>query len=86
VSAKPVTLSVVCPAYNEEEVLPRFHAELTAVLDSLAPKYEVEIVYVDDGSRDRTLGVLRDLASRDARVRYVSLSSRWTPTCSIRRR
>ncbi len=72
--AKPVTLSVVCPAFNEEEVLPRFHAELSTVLDALAQDYEVEIVYVDDGSRDRTLAVLREMAGRDARVRYVSFS------------
>jgi dolichol-phosphate mannosyltransferase len=66
-------LSIVCPAFDEEEVLPRFHAELSAVLAGLA-EYELEVIYVDDGSRDRTLEVLRGLAARDARVRYVSLS------------
>jgi dolichol-phosphate mannosyltransferase len=67
-------LSLVCPAYQEEEVLPYFHAELTAVLDPLEDELDVEIIYVDDGSRDQTLAVLRDLARRDARVRYLSLS------------
>jgi len=67
-------LSVVCPAYEEEEVLPRFHAELTAVLDRLADQYTIEILYVDDGSRDRTLEVLRRTAAADPRVRYLSLS------------
>lgn len=70
----PVQLSVVCPAFNEEEVLPRFHAELCAVLEPLRGEYEVEILYVDDGSRDRTLEVLRRLAAADARVRYLSFS------------
>jgi dolichol-phosphate mannosyltransferase len=67
-------LSIVCPAYEEEDVLPVFHAELTAVLDALGPGYRIEILYVDDGSRDRTLPLLRLLAARDARVRYLSLS------------
>jgi dolichol-phosphate mannosyltransferase len=67
-------LSVVCPAYEEEEVLPRFHAELAAVLDTLADDYDVEVVYVDDGSTDGTLRVLHELAARDRRVRFVSLS------------
>jgi dolichol-phosphate mannosyltransferase len=67
-------LSVVCPAYEEEEVLPRFHAELTAVLDRLGGQYQIEILYVDDGSRDRTLEVLRRTAAVDPRVRYLSLS------------
>jgi dolichol-phosphate mannosyltransferase len=69
-----VKLSVVCPAYEEEEVLPCFHAELTAELAKLGPEYDVEILYVDDGSRDRTLPILRMLAAADGRVRYLSLS------------
>ena len=67
-------LSVVCPAYEEEEVLPRFHAELCGVLAGLESEYEIEIVYVDDGSRDGTLAYLRSLAANDPRVRYLSLS------------
>ena len=73
-SAPVCKLSVVCPAFNEEEVLPRFHAELCAVLDPLRREYEVEILYVDDGSRDGTLGALRRLAASDGRVRYLSFS------------
>jgi dolichol-phosphate mannosyltransferase len=67
-------VSIVCPAYEEEEVLPRFHAELCAVLTTLRRDYDIEIIYVDDGSRDGTLGILRGLASADPRVRYLSLS------------
>jgi glycosyltransferase involved in cell wall biosynthesis len=65
---------VICPAYEEEAVLPRFHAELTAVLDALPPEYEAEVIYVDDGSEDGTLAVLRRLAAADRRIRYFSLS------------
>lgn len=67
-------LSVVCPAYQEEDVLPRFHAALVPAVAPLEPAFELEILYVDDGSRDGTLGVIRGLAAADSRVRYVSLS------------
>jgi dolichol-phosphate mannosyltransferase len=68
-------LSIVCPAFQEEEVLPLFHAELSAVLASLGGQFELEVLYVDDGSADSTLEVLRGLAAADdRRVRYVSLS------------
>ncbi len=67
-------LSIVCPAFEEEEVLPRFHAELCGVLAGLERDYEIEILYVDDGSRDGTLAYLRSLAVSDPRVRFLSLS------------
>jgi dolichol-phosphate mannosyltransferase len=65
---------VVCPAFNEEEVLPLFHPELAEALRPLEADYRIEILYVDDGSRDGTLEVLRRLARIDGRVRYLSLS------------
>ncbi len=67
-------LSVVCPAFEEAGGLPHFHAELLAVVDHLGPEFAVEVIYVDDGSRDNTLAVLRELAAADPRVRYLSLS------------
>jgi dolichol-phosphate mannosyltransferase len=67
-------LSVVCPAFEEQEVLPRFHAELCRVLATLGPDYDVEILYIDDGSRDGTLDYIRSLAAADPRVRYLSFS------------
>jgi len=72
--AATTTLSIVCPAYQEEDVLPLFHSALAAALAPLATEYALEILYVDDGSRDRTLEVIRGLAAADPRVRYVSLS------------
>ena len=69
-----IRLSIVAPAYDEEEVLPYFHAELGRVLSSLGKEYDYEILYVDDGSRDRTLALLRDWSAADARVRYLSFS------------
>src|SRR5271168_2505981 len=72
-SAKRARLSIVCPAYEEEDALPAFHDELLRVLDPLQADYDIEILYVDDGSRDGTL-LLRRWARQDSRVRYLSLS------------
>jgi len=69
-----IRLSIIAPAYDEEEVLPLFHRELCRVLDALANDCDCEILYVDDGSRDGTLALLRGWAASDARVRYLSFS------------
>ncbi|MBI1914964.1 MAG: glycosyltransferase family 2 protein [Planctomycetes bacterium] len=71
---QPSRLTVVAPAYDEEEVLPHFHRELCRVLEALGDEYDWEVLYVDDGSSDGTLGLLRCWAALDARVRYVSFS------------
>ncbi|GGR86852.1 MULTISPECIES: glycosyltransferase family 2 protein [Streptomyces] len=68
-------ISIVAPCYNEQDVLARFHEEVQKVAEELLPLgHDMEFVYVDDGSRDRTLAVLKELAAGDARVRYVSFS------------
>ena len=78
VRPRPALLSVVTPAYNEAEGLPKLIEELRAVLETLADEYE--IIVVDDGSKDETLEVLVDLQRADRRVKWVAL---W---CTIRRR
>lgn len=65
-------LSVVVPAYNEQEVLPEFHRRLAAAMDGIGLGWEV--VYVNDGSRDTTLAVMLGLKATDARVAVVNLS------------
>src|SRR5438132_10739473 len=67
-------ISIVCPAYQEEEVLPMFHDVLVDAIEPLSREFNLEILYVDDGSRDGTLDVIRKLADADSRVRYLSLS------------
>jgi dolichol-phosphate mannosyltransferase len=73
-TVKKPTVTIVCPAYQEEEVLPVFHTQLAQALQQVASDYRIAILYVDDGSRDATLAVLRDLAAADPRVGYLSLS------------
>ncbi len=70
---KPL-VSVVCPAFQEEEVLPLFHRELADALAPLEADYRFEVLYVDDGSQDRTLDVIKELARLDPRIAYLSLS------------
>src|SRR5262245_23287201 len=65
-------LSVVVPCFNEEEVIEQTHQRLGAALSEL--KMRCEIIFVDDGSRDRTLEILNQLAARDERVKVVSFS------------
>ncbi len=65
-------LSIVVPAFNEQEVLPSFHERLAKVLDSLP--LESEILYINDGSRDGTLDILKILRAHDKRVAILDLS------------
>ena len=59
-------LSIVLPVYNEEENILEMHKEIAAVLDTLDQKSE--IIYVDDGSRDKTLDILKEIQESDQRV------------------
>ncbi len=68
---KSVTLIVPC--YNEEESLPIFYRSVCEVAASLEA-YDLTLLLVNDGSKDGTLGVMRALAEKDARVRYISFS------------
>ena len=71
--ARGFRLSVAIPVHNEESVLPELLRRLTAVLDAL-PGGPHEIVFVDDGSSDRTYEMLEEAGSRDSRVIALSLS------------
>ena len=66
-------ISIVVPCYNEQEALPIFYEELTRVMGGL-PGHEYELLLVNDGSKDGTLSVMRELAQRDAHVKYLSFS------------
>ncbi|MGX4690231.1 glycosyltransferase family 2 protein [Streptomyces sp. JNUCC 63] len=66
-------ISYVLPVYNEQDGIAAFHAELTAVLAD-RPELDYELVYVNDGSGDDSLAILRDLARDDGRVRVVDFA------------
>ncbi|MET9787138.1 glycosyltransferase family 2 protein [Streptomyces canus] len=66
-------ISYVLPVYNERDGITAFHTELTAALDS-RPELDFELVYVNDGSTDGSLELLKGLAERDGRVRVVDFA------------
>lgn len=66
-------ITTVTPCYNEEEALPLFYKELCRVAEKM-PEIEFEFLFVDDGSKDKTLETLRELSQKDTRVHYVSFS------------
>lgn len=65
-------LSIVVPCYNEEEVLEKFYETVSNILKK--EKIALEYVFIDDGSRDKTLPIMRALAKQDSQVRYVSFA------------
>ena len=65
-------LSLIVPCYNEQEALPLFYREASAVLASMDCDYE--LLFINDGSRDGTLAVMKELAAADPRVLYFSFS------------
>lgn len=67
------TISIVVPCYNEAAALPLFYQEALKVIDTL-PNYNFEFIFVDDGSTDETLNVMKSLAEHDPRIFYVSFS------------
>lgn len=65
-------ISLIVPCYNEQESLPIFYEEVTKVVEKMNTEYE--LVLVNDGSRDKTLEVMRELAAKDSHVKYHSFS------------
>lgn len=65
-------LSLIVPCFNEQAALPLFYDEVTAVLNTMQCAYE--ILFVNDGSRDETLAILKGFAAKDEHVTYLSLS------------
>ncbi len=67
-------ISVVVSVYNEELVLREFYQETGAVLKALPDEWDYEILFVNDGSRDQSLTILRELADQDPKVKVVNFS------------
>ena len=66
-------ISIIVPCYNEEEAMPIFYEEIVKVAKNMK-KVDFEFIFVNDGSKDKTLEVARNLHEKDKRVRYVSFS------------
>ncbi|MCS6876472.1 MAG: glycosyltransferase family 2 protein, partial [Aquificaceae bacterium] len=74
-------LSVVIPAYNEEENIPLLYQKLKEVLQNLEGEYE--IIFVDDGSTDRTWEKLKEIAQKDKRVKLIRFKKNYGQTAAM---
>ncbi len=69
-------ISLIIPCYNEEEAIPIFYEEMKKVMEKM-PHQEFELIFIDDGSKDNTLKIIRDYSKEDKRVRYISFSKNY---------
>ena len=67
-------ISIIVPCYNEQAAIPFFYKEIDRISQVMKEETDFELLFVDDGSKDGTMAVLRELAANDKRVRYVSFS------------
>jgi len=72
-SIKMKTITILIPAYNEEAVIDKMYKKLDAVCRELS-QYSFEFLFVNDGSKDRTMDYIKEFKRRDSRVQYVDLS------------
>ena len=66
-------ISIIIPAYNEEESFPLLYDRLKKLMDDME-NYEFEILFVNDGSKDKTIEIIKDLRKKDERICYVDFS------------
>ena len=78
-------LTIIVPCFNEQKVLPLFIEAITPVRKELIEKHELntELLFIDDGSGDKTLELLRDFHENDASVRYISFSKNFGKEAAI---
>lgn len=67
-------ISIIVPAYNEEEVINLFYNELKKVLEDISKDYNYEIIFIDDGSQDNTLNILKQIREKDKKISIISFS------------
>lgn len=75
-------ISLIVPCYNEQESLPIFYDEVTKVVRNMGVEYE--LLLVNDGSKDKTLEIMRELSAKDEHVKYHSFSRKfWQRGCNV---
>ena len=75
-------ISVIVPCYNEEEALPLFYKEINKAIKKMS-NVSFELIFVDDGSSDRTLNVIKEFSKDDDNVRYISFSRNFGKEAAI---
>lgn len=75
-------ISVIVPCWNEEESIPLYYKEMNKVMDQMKEN-DFEIMFINDGSKDNTLKILKDLSKKDKRVRFISFSRNFGKEAAI---
>ncbi len=75
-------ISLIVPCYNEEEVLPYFYQAFCEMANNLK-EYDLEVIFVNDGSKDRTIETVKEFAAKDSRVKYISFSRNFGKEAAI---
>ena len=75
-------LNIVVPCYNESDMLEKFYSEIKKVINELK-NVEFRIIFVDDGSKDNTLEIIKKLSSEDEKVKYISFSRNFGKEAAI---
>lgn len=66
-------ISIIVPCYNEEEAIPIFYKEITKTIEELK-QYKFEIIFINDGSKDKSENIMKELAKKDEKVKYIIFS------------
>jgi glycosyltransferase involved in cell wall biosynthesis len=74
-------ISVIIPVFNEEENISPLYEKLTSVLERIVKNYE--IIFIDDGSSDDTLNILRPICKKDPRIKFISFSRNYGQTSAL---
>jgi glycosyltransferase involved in cell wall biosynthesis len=75
-------ISVIVPCYNEQEAIPFFYEEMVRVENTM-PDYEFEMIFVNDGSKDKTMDIILDYANKDKQVKYIDFSRNFGKEAAI---
>ena len=75
-------ISVIVPCFNEEETLPIFYKEINKVIKKMSNVY-FELIFVDDGSSDETINVIKNFSKKDKNIRYISFSRNFGKEAAI---
>ena len=76
-------ISIIVPCYNEEKAIPLFYEELLKNIKDFPKSVGFEILFVNDGSKDDTLKIVKDLAKKDDKVKYISFSRNFGKEAAI---